>query len=777
MFIYNSLRERLNRVVAGLFVSLGLLIPFTVSCTAQPPEDAALKSLRNLTNSGQLPAEAVVADIESRFAGTKTGALARLLRARIRLENKNPIGAADLLNSKVFEQKTSIADYALWLRGKAFLEAGRRGEAHQVFAELIQKFPNSTRTSEAKLLWAESANESGLMIKVPEILQTLIDKKDPDALLLSAKAYEKNSDQSKATEFYRMAYFYGAGSTAGNEAETKLGELGQSLAPRNAEESLAKADILFKKNNYRNAASAYEEFDRYFGRNVDSAIKLKQLTALAKSGQIPKAKGVFDSIPLSASEKEEAFYQFIVGSAKFENWSDAKQTVAEMRQKFPRGKWTPKAIVDAGMAAQDKRRKLEETYFLRMALAVYPDAIEVTSAHFELAWLEHERKNFQLSSQMLTEHLARYVDEDNSYRGQAGYWAARDSERAGKISEACALYDAVVYRYGANWYGYLGLDKLTELRRQGKCQGSPAFDKNSDVSKAVANLKVVTAAAETSTPKERALAEKADELSTVGLFDWAYAELMIAKKTADNSPKINLALARHYRLKSDNVRALLALAKSYPDYAQMFPEEMGQEEWDIFYPLTHWTDIKFWAGRRNLDPYTVAGLIRQETIFNPNAKSSANAYGLMQLLIPTAQSMARKYGSSSDTIYGSTLFNPRLNIELGTAYMKEQLDKYGKIEYMSVAYNAGPGRVVRWRNELPLEMDEFVEEIPFRETRGYVKGVVRNSAQYRRLYDINGNWKPNVGKSPLRGQIDTKPAEQFAKEFPEVLVERNKKAK
>ncbi|NNF00534.1 MAG: transglycosylase SLT domain-containing protein, partial [Pyrinomonadaceae bacterium] len=111
-------------------------------------------------------------------------------------------------------------------------------------------------------------------------------------------------------------------------------------------------------------------------------------------------------------------------------------------------------------------------------------------------------------------------------------------------------------------------------------------------------------------------------------------------------------------------------------------------------------------------------------------------------------------------------------IELGTAYMREQLNKYGKIEYMSVAYNAGPARVVRWRNELPYEMDEFVEEIPFRETRGYVKGVIRNSAQYRRLYDINGNFKPNVGKNPIRGQIDSKPAEQFAKEHPEIDVKR-----
>jgi soluble lytic murein transglycosylase len=92
-----------------------------------------------------------------------------------------------------------------------------------------------------------------------------------------------------------------------------------------------------------------------------------------------------------------------------------------------------------------------------------------------------------------------------------------------------------------------------------------------------------------------------------------------------------------------------------------------------------------------------------------------------------------------------SLFEPRLNIQLGTAYFKEQLDKYGRIEYVAAAYNAGPNRVVQWRASLPLQMDEWQEEVPFRETRLYIQGVIRNTLQYRRLYDENGNFRPEVG--------------------------------
>jgi soluble lytic murein transglycosylase len=115
-----------------------------------------------------------------------------------------------------------------------------------------------------------------------------------------------------------------------------------------------------------------------------------------------------------------------------------------------------------------------------------------------------------------------------------------------------------------------------------------------------------------------------------------------------------------------------------------------------------------------------------------------------------------------------------LNIELGTAYMRDQLAKYGRVEYMAVAYNAGPGRVVSWRNTLPLEIDEYVEAIPFRETRGYVQGVIRNAAQYRRLYDENGKFKPNVGSRALRGEIDSKPREQFTADFPEIVLDKKR---
>jgi soluble lytic murein transglycosylase len=224
------------------------------------------------------------------------------------------------------------------------------------------------------------------------------------------------------------------------------------------------------------------------------------------------------------------------------------------------------------------------------------------------------------------------------------------------------------------------------------------------------------------------------------------------------SPRLNLAKAQLYRARNDNVQAFNILRRSFPDYSQMEPEELTQAEWDVFYPLAFWDAIRQESVARTLDPYTVAGLIRQESVFNPRAVSPANAYGLMQLLPGTAQLTAKHFGVS-DTITTETLLSdPRLNIRLGTGYLREQLDKYGRIEYVAAAYNAGPGRVVQWRATLPLQLDEWAEAIPFRETRGYVQGVVRNMLQYRRLYDEQGRFRPEVGTRAARRDISQETA-------------------
>ena len=184
--------------------------------------------------------------------------------------------------------------------------------------------------------------------------------------------------------------------------------------------------------------------------------------------------------------------------------------------------FTPRAFVAVGQIAKEAKNTADASYFLRAAVNGWSSSIEVAQAQFDLAWEAHEAKNFAESSRMLTEHLAYYADKNTDNRGRAGYWAARDSERAGKRAEARALYEAMLARYDANWYGYLAKQRLDVLSKTTQPQ---TFASDSIVARAVANLKTVTVAEETAGPDADARLVKADQLSNIGLDDWAVKEL------------------------------------------------------------------------------------------------------------------------------------------------------------------------------------------------------------------------------------------------------------
>jgi peptidoglycan lytic transglycosylase len=742
---------RLTLILIGLAVVIGASLPafMTASCITRqqtPAEIRALESLSVLTRGGVLPAEDVVARMESDFPRTKAAALARIVRARIRINAKDFAGGAALLDASVIRDHSRLGDYALFMRGSALEQAGKLAEARTTYEQLLDTYRGSARAREATLRIANIMMRSGNVAGIPSRLQDLAAKDDAAALLLSARSYEQSSDPTRALASYRRLYFYAPASTESLEAAAAIVRLGSTPSPARADEALARADKLYEAKRFSDASQAYAEAFARFSGSADAQAQLRRVIAAASARKTADAVSALNAIPASAGEmRAEALYYVAQSYARGKQWEQARATVEELRRSFPNSAFTPRALVSVGQIAEDAKNDADASYFLRTAVNSYKDSIEVAQAQFNLAWMTHEDRNFSESSKLLTEHLAYYADKNTDNRGRAGYWAARDSERAGKLSEARALYHAMQGRYDANWYGYLAKERLNAMLRSGIGTVPPKnFTSDSVVGRAIANLQTVTVAEETSGAKEDQEIAKADELNNVGLNDWALEELASASASAGNSPKVNLAIARVYRSTEDNVRALNVLRKSFPDYSQMKPEEMTREEWDVFYPLAHWDIIVQESRAKNLDPFQVAGLIRQETVFMTRASSPANAYGLMQLLVPTGRLTAKKYGVER-TITVETLFEPRLNIQLGTGYMRDQLDRFGRVEYMAAAYNAGPHRMIQWRTSLPAEIDEWAEAVPFKETRGYIQGVVRNRLQYLRLYDENGKFKTEVG--------------------------------
>ncbi len=589
-----------------------------------PQELQARQTLRSMTRGGVLPAEDVVAKIEKDFPRTTAGSLATMVHARIKLNARDYAGAASLLDSSTLSQYTVIGDYALWMKGNALEQAGRAVEARAAYEKLARDFPNSLRARDALLHDAQMLIQSGQAAAAPLVLKPLAAKDDATALLLTAKAYEQTGNSTNALANYRRLYFFAPASSEAAEAPAALARLNSSTSAATVEEAIHRAQKLFGGKRFSEAYDAYTDAFIHFPTAATPEGQSNRVIAAANARRFPDASAALNTIPTSSEARAEAMFNLALSYGRAKQWAQARSTTDELHRSFPGSQWTMRAFVQLGQLSESAKDDVNASYYYHAASNFFPGNAEVTPAQFYIAWQAHEAKNFAESGRLLTEHLALYAGNNSDFRGKAAYWAARDSERAGNWAWAETLYAALQKRYDANWYGYLAKQRYDELTRAGKVNQTVLIE-GSNEAKAVANLETVTVAEETAGANQDQHIAKADQLSIIGTDDWAMDELNVAASAAPSSPRVNLAIAKIFRAKNDNVQALNYFKKSYPDYSQMKPEEMRPDEWDVFYPLEYWDIIKQESRARGLDPYQVAGLIRQETVFIPRAVSPARA--------------------------------------------------------------------------------------------------------------------------------------------------------
>ena len=234
-----------------------------------------------------------------------------------------------------------------------------------------------------------------------------------------------------------------------------------------------------------------------------------------------------------------------------------------------------------------------------------------------------------------------------------------------------------------------------------------------------------------------ALLEQGRLLFDLGLDQDAESELSRADYRKADSLWVGLEL---FRIKSDNLehgRGLRYMKRYGFGYLNIPVDAAPRAFWESLYPMPWEQDLRSRAQPHGLDPYLVAGLIRQESEYDHAAVSRAGAIGLMQVMPSTGRDIFRQLGLAGFS--PAKLRDPDISLRLGTYHLKEVVDRFnGSLELALAAYNAGAKRADEWITWGDFqEPAEFVETIPFTETRGYVQSVLRNRDMYRRLYDGN----------------------------------------
>ena len=671
--------------------------------------------------------KAAYAGVESyarRHARVDAGALAWLVVGYAHILDHDYAKAIDPLK-RAQSQAGELGDYVTYFRA---LAQGGMGQSDQVVTTLgnfEKDYPDSIFARDAYVVLANALIAQN---KVPDAIALLERHRQPlhaDVELAMARALIRSGEVTRGAEALHRIYYGMPTSPEADAAQSDLNKLPPASVPAPTfSERKIRADVLLQARHYSDAVPEYRSLLNDAPGADKPGLQVSLAVALHKSGHDQEAHDLLDSIT-GASIEENARRIFSLeelARAKNDDTETIKQLDA-LRQAAPTSTWLDEGLlVAANMYLLDRDYDHAIDYYREIDQR-FPASKHAPYAHWKATWLSLRQGRGEEAKKGLEEQISKYPASGEV--PAALYWRGRLAEDDKDIGKARAYYLKLADRFHSYYYADLARQRMNELGNTVDPTPDPVLEKipAADVPSTLNDT--------ASVPDDDLRVEKALLLQNGGMLDFAVRELQVA---APGAAWVASETAHLYQDSGRYDRAIEAVKKTVPTYFCFDIDELPRAYWEALFPRPFWTDVKRYSLQNGLDPFLVASLIRQESEFNPGAISRANALGLMQLLPKTGKTVAhelhvRHYSESM-------LLVPNVNLQLGTHHFRKLVDQYGgAVEYALAAYNAGDTRVQDWMNAGKYrDTAEFVESIPFSETREYVQAIMRNATVYRKLY-------------------------------------------
>ena len=689
---------------------------------------AELKPMANQLITARTPAAyAGVENWTARHAGTDAGALGELVLGYAHLQDRQYAAAITALK-KAQPRAGELADYVDYFLGEAYAGNADYAAAIEHLQGFSQHYPESLHAHEALIAYANASLNANQVGDVIPVLEANRMPTKADVELTLGRAYVKNGQEVKGALILQHLYYTVPTAPEADAADADLHKI-PNVPLASLNDRLQRADLLLKAKRYADAARDYRALVDATSGDQRSDVLANLAVALVKSGNTPEAKTWLDQIPPNAAGE-------VIGQKLFSDLEIARNSndddrvnrnLAELRERAPKSSWLQEGLFIAGNMYMLRRDYDHAIDSYREIHQRFPDGPRGSYAHWRAAWLDLRQGRTDAALRQFREQIELYPT--GSEVTPAMYWEGRLLEEKGDPAAARAWYSKLSERYRNYYYSILARERLKTIGAQTASE-EPLFAKIRAIPEPDPDQLEITP------PPDDLRMEKSKLLENAGLIDFAIKELQ-AVPGAGSGNWASLQVARVYTDNNQPHRALQYLKRVIPSYSAQEIGTLPTAYWKVLFPRPFWPELQRFAAENNLDPYLVAALIRQESEFNPGAVSYANAYGLMQLLPVTGRTMAKSVGLKHYN--NAQLLTPTTNIELGTRYFRDMTNKLGQVEYALAAYNAGSDRVEDWRDNGHFrDMPEFVESIPFVQTRDYVQSIVRNAAIYRRLYGAAG---------------------------------------
>ena len=640
--------------------------------------------------------------------------------------------------------KTALADYATYYKGLAQLRLGQVADARRTLDTVIDRKAPGYVSVAAGLASGEAAELAADYAGAVAVYERVADQKaaiTEDLLSRLGRAALAAGDRAKAAQAFIRVYYDFPLSEAATGAASQLASLQDQVTRRDFKADLARAQTLFGARRFDDARTAFVSLQSSADGDDRELVSLRIAECDFNLKRYAAARDGVQPYLDRASRKAEARFFYLSSLRELHDEDRYVSLTQALVSEFPDSSWSEEALNNLGTyyLLQDDDEAAAKAF--KDLYDHFPTGPRAERAAWKYGWSAYKAGEYGETIRVFESASVGFPRSD--YRPSFLYWAGRSHARLGEGTQAESRLRLVYTDYANSYYGRLA---ERQLARKGDVIGTRAD---------------VHLASTTQTPVPEVKPIPTEPLIRLLLanemYDDALGELRYAQRAWGNSGRIDATIAWVYNRKGELRRGISLMRRTYPQFltaSQGLPSEILQ----VIFPLVYWDSIRKQSAAYDLDPYLMAALIAQESTFDAGVRSSANAWGLMQLVPSTGRKLAKSVGLRGFTT--ASLTNPEINIRLGTLYFSELVAKFGGTYYALASYNAGDSRVVRWKEERQdLDEDEFIDDIPFPETQNYVKRILGTAEDYRRLYPDGASIPRTISTlTPAKATTAKKPA-------------------
>lgn len=628
-----------------------------------------------------------------------------------------------------------LADYVAWFLATAQSEAKEYPAVPKTLDAVWKENPPSPLVARAALLAADAYMQTNAPASAVDILRkNYAALPQPQGDLALAQAFEAAPDPVSAAVYYQHVFYGYPSSMEAADAEAAIARLKMSLGPKYppsmANVMLGRALKLVDSGHALQAKKELEALIPQLGGADRDLARVRLGVALYNSRDTIGARRYLAALQnLSSAADAERIYYLFLCARRVKNEAETTEALDRMAKLHPDSSWRMQMLISTADRLQFDNQIDQYEPLYKACYETFSRDPKAAPCHWKTAFNHYLRRD-PGAGEMLRAHLSLFPASDAA--PAALYFLGRLAENTKDPSLTRVYYEEIAREYPNQYYAVVARERLNDLPARVEPKSKAALE-------AEAFLKGVNFPQRSrkwnfdATPATKARVARARLLASAGLDSWAEGELRYGAEKEDQPQVVAMELASLLG-KGKPEQALRSIKRYANGYLNLPFDSAPRDFWRFAFPLPFRADLDRFSKANSLDPFLVAALIRQESEFDPRAVSRTSARGLTQIMPETGRELSRRLHLAP---YSPVrLFDPVVNLQLGTYYLKMVTTQLGGHEEAALAaYNAGLSRAKLWLTWGQFrEPAEFIETIPFAETKSYVQIVLRNADLYRRTY-------------------------------------------